>query len=160
VKKWVEDHHVDRIERFSQAIGEGAFSEIELAIPGATIDEQIDTLSSAFVQFTGAPLESALMAGLRTIQSPQFAISLRMRGGKITRVAALIPGIAIDDIQRMCADAKVAVDARLGKLVGALGEGIARVEYGRSGDHAGVDVYLEPTDAATPAPAATGTQSN
>ena len=37
-------------------------------------------------------------------------------------------------------------------LVGALGEGIARVEYGRSGDRAGVDVYLEPTDAATRAP--------
>jgi hypothetical protein len=160
IKKWVEDHRVDRIERFSQSIGEGAFSEIELAIPGATIDEQIDTLSSAFVQFTGAPLESALMAGLRTIHSPQFALTLRMRGGKITQVGALIPGIAIDDIQRMCSDAKVPVDARLGKLVGALGEGIARVEYGRAGEHAGVDVYLEPTDAATPAPTAAATQSN
>ena len=74
IKKWVEDHHVDRIERFSQSIGEAAYSEIELAIPGATIDDQIDTLSNAFVQFTGAPLESALMAGLRTINSPQFAL--------------------------------------------------------------------------------------
>ena len=160
IKKWVEDHRVDRIERFSQSIGESAFSEIELAIPGATIDEQIDTLSSAFVQFSGAPLESALMAGLRTINSPQFALSLRMRGGKVTRVGALIPGIAIDDIQRMCSDAKVPVDARLGKLVGALGEGISRVEYGRAGDRAGVDVFLEPTDAQTRAPEAPSTQAN
>jgi hypothetical protein len=86
------------------------------------------------------------------VPAPAFALSLRIRGGKIARVGALLPGIAIDDIQRLCDDAKVPVEPRLGKLVGALGEGIARVEYGRAGDRAGVDVYLEPTDAATRAP--------
>ena len=160
LKKWVDDHRIERIERFSQSIGDAAYSEIELAVPGATIDEQVDALSSAFAQFTGAPLESALVAGLRTITSPQFALAIRIRGGKISRVGALLPGIAIDDIQRMCADAKVSVDARLGKLVGALGEGIARVEYGRAGDRAGVDVYLEPTDATTPRPESAVTQAN
>jgi hypothetical protein len=160
IKKWVEDHHVDRIERFTQSIGDAAYSEIELAIPGATVEVQVYALSDAFAHFTGAPLESALVAGLRAISSPQFALGLRIRGGKITRVGALLPGIAFDDIQRMCADAKVPVDARLGKLVGALGEGIARVEYGRAGDRAGVDVYIEPTDAATPAPTATATRAN
>ena len=160
LKKWVDDHRIERIERFSQSIGDAAYSEIELAVPGATIDEQVDALSSAFAQFTGAPLESALVAGLRTITSPQFALAIRIRGGKISRVGALLPGIAIDDIQRMCADAKVSVDARLGKLVGALGEGIARVEYGRAGDRAGVDVYLEPTDATTPRPESAATQAN
>jgi hypothetical protein len=60
----------------------------------------------------------------------------------------------------MCGDAKVGVDPRLGKLVGALGEGIARVEYGRAGDRAGVDVYLEPTDAATRAPEPASTAAN
>ncbi|HET7504546.1 MAG TPA: hypothetical protein VFK02_26170 [Kofleriaceae bacterium] len=154
IKKWVEDHHVERIERFSQSIGDEAFSEIELAIPGATIDDQVNTLSTAFAHFTGAPLEAALVAGLRAITSPEFALALRIRGGKIARVGALIPGIAIDDIARLCADARVGVDPRLPKLVGALGEGISRVEYGRAGDRAGVDVYLEPTDAATRAPEA------
>lgn len=160
LKKWVEDHGVDRIERFSQSIGDAAFSEIELAIPGATIDDQVAALDAAFAQLTGAPLEPALVAGLRAITLPQFALAIRIRGGKISRVGALLPGIAIDDIQRLCGDAKVAVDPRLGKLVGALGEGIARVEYGRAGDRAGVDVYLEPTDAATRAPEAPSTQAN
>ena len=32
----------------------------------------------------------------------------------------------------------------LAKLVGALGGSVARVEYGRAGDRAGVDVYVEP----------------
>ena len=160
IKKWVEDRGVERIERFSQSIGDAAFSEIELAVPGATIDEQVTALSDAFVHFTGAPLEPAFVTGLRTITSPEFALALRIRGGKISRVGALLPGVAIDDIQRICGEAKVAVDAKLGKLVGALGEGIARVEYGRAGDRAGVDVYLEPTDAATPAPPAASAQAN
>ncbi|HEU4728186.1 MAG TPA: hypothetical protein VFT22_09865 [Kofleriaceae bacterium] len=160
IKKWVEDHSIERIERFSQSIGDSAFSEIELAIPGATIDDQVNALSAAFAHFTGAPLEAQLVAGLRTITSPEFALALRIRGGKISRVGALVPGIAIDDIARLCADVKVDLDARLPKLVGALGEGISRVEYGRAGDRAGVDVYLEPTDTATRAPETSAAQAN
>jgi hypothetical protein len=160
LKKWVEDHRIERIERFAQSIGDNAFSEIELALPGDSVDDQVTALSDAFVRFTGAPLDAALVAGLRAISWPQFALTVRIRGGKIARVGALIPGIAIDDIQKMCGDAKVGVDARLAKLVGALGEGIARVEYGRAGDRAGIDVYLEPTDAATRAPEAPSGNAN
>jgi hypothetical protein len=148
IKKWVEDHQVERIERFCQSIGDTAFSEVELAMPGATADDQITALSDAFADFTGAPLEPAFVAGLRSITAPQFAMTLRIRGGKISRIGALLPGIALDDIQRLCEDARVPCEPRLAKLVGALGEGIARVEYGRAGDRAGVDVYIEPTDAA------------
>ena len=61
---------------------------------------------------------------------------------------------------RLCSDAKVPVDPVLGNLVGALGGAVARVEYGRAGDRAGVDVYLEPTDAATPPPTGTAAQAN
>jgi hypothetical protein len=160
LKKWVEDHQVERIERFTQAIGDSAFSEVELAMPGASTDEQVAALSDAFAHFTGAALEPAFVTGLRDIGVPQFSLSLRIRGGKISRVGALIPGVAIDDIERLCGDAKVPVDPRLGKLVGALGEGIARVEYGRAGDRAGVDVFLEPTDTQTRAPEPPSTQAN
>jgi hypothetical protein len=160
LKKWVDDHQVERIERFTQAIGDAAFSEIELAMPGTSVDDQVTALSDAFVHFTGAPLEAALVAQMRAISAPQFSLALRIRGGKISRVGALLPGIAITDIQRMCGDAKVEVDGRLGKMVGALGEGIARVEYGRAGDRAGIDVYLEPTDAATRAPEPPSAQAN
>jgi hypothetical protein len=160
VKKWVEDHRVERVERFSQSIGESAYSEIELAAPGDTVDDQVAALDAAFATFTGAPLPPPLVAGMRAITSPQFALAVRIRGGKISRLGALVPGIAIDDVERMCGDAAVAVEPRLAKLVGALGEGIARVEYGRAGDRAGVDIYLEPTDAATRAPEAPSTQAN
>src|SRR5678816_156173 len=42
LKKWVDDHHIERIERFSQSIGDAAYSAIELAVPRAPIDEQVD----------------------------------------------------------------------------------------------------------------------
>ena len=160
IKKLVEEHHIERIERFTQSIGDSAFSEIELAMPGTTVDEQVGALSQAFVQFTGAPLEPALVARLRAITAPQFALAIRIRGGQITRIGALAPGIAIGDIEKLAIEAKVEVDPKLSKLVGALGEGIARVEYGRAGDRAGVDVYLEPGEPATPQPAAAPSEAN
>src|ERR1700755_3559425 len=84
IKKFVEDFRIPRIERFTQAIGDAAFSEVELAMPGAT--------------------------------------------------GAVRPGVALDDVARMCADAKVPVEPRLGKLTGALGNAISRVEYVRAGE--------------------------
>jgi len=161
LKKWVEDHGVPRIERFTQGIGDAAFSELELAVPGETVAAQVDALSDAFVQLTGAPLAEPLAERFRAITSPQFALAVRIRGGAIARVGALAPGIAMADIAALCADAKVPVDPALAKLVGALGDGVARVEYGRAGDRAGVDVYLEPGEpAAAQAAAAPPSQAN
>ncbi|MEJ7602314.1 MAG: hypothetical protein WKG01_30735 [Kofleriaceae bacterium] len=148
IKSFVEQHHVERVERFSQSIGDAAFSELELAMPGATVDEQVAALSHGFTHFTGAPLAPALIEQLRSITTPAFALSVRMRGGSVTRVGALAPGIPMPDVTRLCTEAGVQIEERAGKLVGALGEDIARIEYGRAGDKAGVDVYLEPGDAA------------
>lgn len=144
LKKFVEDHKVERIERFTQSIGDSPFSEIELAMPGETVEEQVNALSAAFVDFTGGPLAPALVERLQGSPHPQFGLAIRIRGGAIVRVGGLVPGIALDSIVALCKDAKVVVDDKLGKIVGALGDGITRVEYGRAGDKAGVDIYLEP----------------
>ena len=88
---------------------------------------------------------------------PQFGLALRIRGGHIARVGGLAPGFALDAIEHLCRDAKVGVDDKLGKMVGGLGEGIVRVEYGRAGERAGVDVYLEPSEPAAKHPAAPST---
>jgi hypothetical protein len=144
LKKWVEDYKVERIERFTQSIGDNAYSEIELAIPGATVDEQVAAMSAGFAHFTGAPLASALIARLRKVPVPQFGLAVRIRGGKVVRVGGLAPGIDLAQLEEVCLDAQVGMDGKLPKLVHALGDGIARVEYGRAGERAGVDVYLEP----------------
>jgi hypothetical protein len=149
LKKLVEANAIERVERFTQAIGESPYSELELAMPHATVDDQVAAVSSAFAELAGAPLDAAVVARLREIATPQLSLAVRIRGGQITRVGVLAPGIAIDAIERLAADAQVRFDPKLSKLVGALGEGIARVEYGRAGAHAGLDVYLEPGEPAS-----------
>jgi hypothetical protein len=154
LKKFVEVNGVTRIERFTQSIGDAPFSEIELAMPGDSVDAQVAVLSQAFVDFTGAPLSQPLADRFRLAAVPQFGLSIRIRGGQIVRVGALAPGMALASIVDVCSDANVAVDEKLGKLVGALGEGISRIEYGRAGDRAGVDLYLEPGEPAAKGAAA------
>jgi hypothetical protein len=146
LKKWVEDHRVERIERFTQAIGENPYTEIELAVPGTSVDQQVDTLSKAFAHFTGTPLDGGLVERMKHAPLPEFALVLRVRGGKIVRVGAQAPQLPVEEVETLCADMKVGHDAKLPKLVSALGDKIVRVEYGRAGDRAGVDVYLEPGD--------------
>ena len=153
LKKFVETHGIERIERFTQSIGDSPFSEIEIAMPGDTVDAQVDALSQAFVDFTGAPLSAPVIERLRAATVPQFGLAVRIRGGQMVRIGGLAPGIALDAITKLCADAGVTVDEKLPKLVGALGDGITRVEYGRAGERAGVDVYLEPGESA-PKPSA------
>ena len=147
LKKFIEDSKIEHIDRFAQSIGEEPYSEVEVAIPGTTVDAQVAALSAAFVHFTGAPLAAALLERFRTVQDPQFSLSVRIRGGKISRVGALAPGLVASDIQALCNEAEVAMDPKLGRVVGSLGSGIARVEYARAGERAGVDLYLEPSDA-------------
>ena len=161
IKKLVEDLKIERIDRFTQAIGDTAFSELEIALPGETVEDQVTALNDAFVRLTGGALATPLLERFRAVTLPQFSLAVRIRGGAISRVGALAPGIAMEDIEKLCADAKVGVDPKLSKLVGALGNGIARVEYGRAGEKAGVDVYLEPGEVAERSmPAPTPSQPN
>jgi hypothetical protein len=153
VKKFVEEQGIARIERFSQSIGDAPFSEIEFAMPGDRVDAQVAALVQAFAGFTGAPLAPAIVERMRGITVPQFGLAIRIRAGQIVRVGALAPGMAIDSVVGLCADAQVGADEKLPKLVGALGGDLTRVEYGRAGERAGVDVYLKPGE-----PAAKGTR--
>jgi hypothetical protein len=160
LKKFVETAGIERIERFTQSIGDSPFSELELAMPGESVDDQVARLSQAFVDFTGAPLAQAVVDRMRQVTVPQFGLAIRIRGGQVVRVGALAPGMALDTVVAICADANVPIDGKLGKLVGALGEGISRVEYGRAGDRAGVDVYLEPGEPAAKSDAPAISEAN
>ncbi|HEY4238992.1 MAG TPA: hypothetical protein VGM88_04220 [Kofleriaceae bacterium] len=144
VKKWVDDHGVTDVLRFTQAIGDDPFSEVEFRIPGDTVDAQVAAASEAFAQLTGAPIDFALSDSLRAADAG-IALSTRIRGGKITRVGVLVSGLGIDQVEAMCAAVKTPFDPRIKKMSGSLGQ-LVRVEYGRAGERAGVDVYLEPGD--------------
>jgi hypothetical protein len=146
LKKWAEDHGLERIERFSQSIGDTPYSEIELRVPGASVDDQVATLSKAFETFTGAPLDAAVGERFRAAGTPQLGLVVRISSGKISLVGGIAQGVSIQEAERLCTDAKVPMDPKLPKLVGALGESIVGVQYVRAGERAGVDIYLEPSE--------------
>jgi len=148
LKKWVEDHGIERVERFAQSIGDSPYSEVEFAIPGASVAEQVAVLSAAFAQFTGASLSTAICDRLLGLPVAQFGLALRIRAGRIVRVGGLVPGTAIEDVAALCADAQLSVDPKLDKAVQALAGSVARIEYSRAGDRSGVNVYIEPGEPA------------
>jgi hypothetical protein len=159
LKKWMELSKVPNIARFSQAIGDSSYSEIEMGLPGLTVEDQVRQASEAFNHFTGAPLDERLRRHLQEGR-PGAGLAVRIRGGKITRVAVVVPGISMEGVERLCADAGCIVDPKFGRVCNAVGDGLQYVAYGRAGQHAGVDVFLEPTEpkgkdgapAAPPAP--------
>jgi hypothetical protein len=151
MKKWVAEQKVERIERFTQSIGEAAFSEFEFAVPGETVDDQVDTLSAGFEHFTGAPLPASVTELFRGSPYPAFGLSVRIRGGAVVRTAAIAPAMPMDVLNQLCATMKTNRDDKLDRLISSLTtEGASRVEVGRAGDKGGVDVYIEPTEAAKP----------
>jgi len=154
LKKWVEDTKVTRVERFTQAIGDNSWSELELAMPGDSVEDQVAALDQAFVHFTGAPLTPPVLDRMREAAVPAFAISVRIRGGKLIKFGGLVPGMPATSVERFCADARVNFDDKLVKLAGSLAGdgGVTRLEYGRAGEHAGVDVFVEPTEAPAKTP--------
>lgn len=152
LKKWVDDHKVERIERFMQSIGEAPYSEIEFAMPGVTVADQVRELSAAFAAFTGAPLSAPVCDRFLAANVAQFGLALRIRGGHIVRVGGLAPAATLDEVSALSRDANVATEPTFAKVVQAIGGGVARVEYGRAGERAGVDVYVEPGEPAVAPP--------
>ena len=150
IKKWVADHKVERIERFSQAIGDNAYSEIELAVPGGSVDEQVAAAVEGFAHFTrGSALPESVVQMLRGAPHPDFGLAVRIRNGSVTRVAVIAPGMPTDVLRELCGQMKVQCDEGLDRLLNTLAaEGVTRVEIGRAGEKGGVDVYVEPTQSA------------
>ncbi len=147
--QFIARHQIERIERFQQAIGDAPYSELELAMPGTTAAARATALDDAFDHFTGARLPKALTARIADVDAPELAVAVRIRGGQVVKLGALVPGLRADEVAAFCTAAEVALEDKVLKLTGALSGdgGLARVEYARAGKFAGVDLVVEPGDA-------------
>lgn len=72
-------------------------------------------------------------------------LAVRVRSGKIARVAVTAPWRSVEAVAPLAEAANLPCDAALAKLIGSLGNHVLAVEYGRAGQYAGLDVVLEPT---------------
>jgi hypothetical protein len=146
LKKFVEICGATQIERFVQSIGDNVFSEVEVKLPGDTIEAQLEAANTGFVHFTGSGIIDGVRSRLAERGATGLSMFVRVRGGKIARVAVSVPTTELAAVQPLCEAAKVGYDERMAKLVGALGGKVRSIEYGRAGEHAGVDVFVEPTE--------------
>lgn len=151
---WIEDAGIDTFVRFSQAIGEPSYSDIELPVPGVSIDDQLGQVSRAFEALGAGPLPEPAVESMSTAVSTGFSVGVRIRDGRIARVSALSPALGNDVVAQLCAS--VGYDNKLARVQGALrAEGADRVEYTRVLDGPEpatlVDVHVIPTDAEPPA---------
>jgi hypothetical protein len=154
LRKWVADQGVERFQRFQQSIGEAPFSEIELALPGDDPAALVAAGSQAFTHFTGAPLDEPVQRALRDSSLAAAALAVRIQGGAIARVGLLLEGATLAETRDLCGAAGLPCDDALERIVNTMSaEGPARIEYGRAGEHHGVDLFVEPTEPAKkPAP--------
>lgn len=159
LKKFIEICGATQVERFVQSIGENVFTEVEIKLPGDDIAAQLAAASAGFAHLTGAGIDDAVRACLAERNAGGLSFFVRIRSGKIARVAVSVPITELAAVQPLCDAALVGFDAKMLKLVGALGSKVTSIEYGRAGEHAGVDVFVEPTEPTgkkleMPAPAA------
>lgn len=146
LKKFIEICGAKQVERFVQSIGENVFTEVEIKLPGDDLAAQLAAANDGFAHFTGANIDDGVRARLAERGAGALSFFVRIRGGKIARVAVSVPTTELAAVQPLCEAAKVGFDPRMLKLVGALGNKVASIEYGRAGEHAGVDVFVEPTE--------------
>jgi len=149
LKKWVTDHKIEQFSRFMQAIGDHPFSEVELKVP----DDDPARVGEAFQHFTGKALPPAA-ADLIKDSRGSLSLAVRIAGGAITRLSVLSAGMTLATARELCTATKITFDERVERVVNTMsGDGVSRVEYGVAGEHAGVDLYIEPSEPAKkPAP--------
>lgn len=147
--RWVAERGVERFQRFTQSIGDGVFSEVELALPGETAADRVAAADDAFAHFTGGRLPAAVADVLRAAAPGGMAIAVRIGGGKVSKLGVLADGMSLEGARDLCAAARLPFDDKLERVVNTLsGDGLARVELGRAGEHAGCDLYVEPGEPA------------
>jgi hypothetical protein len=149
LKKFMEIAGATEIEKFTQSIGENVFTEVEVKLAGDSVAAQLHLASQGMMHFTGNPLSDDLRGRLCDMardSASRISFFVRIRGGKIARVAVNVPTGAHNDIALLCSSAQVGCDPQLLPIVGALGNRLTAIEYGRAGEHAGVDVFVEPTE--------------
>jgi len=158
VHSWLERHDTEQIERFTQAIGDGAYSELEIAMPGDEASTQLAALAHAVPHFGGEPLPPALIAwwtqratGEATGASG-FAVVVRIAQGAVVSVGALGPGVGGDGLAELAALAQtcqVGWDDALARVVPSLsGQGVRQLGYVQASGRASLQLHIEPGDPA------------
>lgn len=145
LKKYMDGIGCPDVHRFTQSIGDAVYTEVAVPLPGDSVAERVARASEAFLHFTGAGLDAPVRERLSEPSEAPHMLAVRVRSGKIARVAVTAPWRSVEAVAPLAEAANLPCDAALAKLIGSLGNHVLAVEYGRAGQYAGLDVVLEPT---------------
>ncbi len=149
LNEWLDKTGVDTFTRFAQGVGKESTTEIEFLIPGVSIDDQINKLSSGFESLTGMPLSDNVKHTFALATEPAFAISVKFSGGRVVLVSAIAPSIGDDELAELAKKEELPWDLGLGRARNALQAGqVERVSYQVS-DRKRLEVYVTPGSGGT-----------
>jgi len=127
---WIAGQSVAKFRRFGQAIGDDPISEIELVLPGESIADQVAAAANAVASLLGKTLPDCVGAAMNECGKADLAAVAYIAEDGIRGVGLRSPGLPMDTISKLCADAGAAYDNKLAQLEGALqAEGIAGLEF-------------------------------
>lgn len=127
---WIAGQAVAEFQRFRQAVGDRPFSELELVLPGKTPAEQLAAAASAAADLAGIPLPSCISDAMSKCAEASITVLVSIAEGGISSVGVRSPGLHMDTLASLCAEAGVDYDNKLPQLEGVLqADGIRRVEY-------------------------------
>ncbi len=139
---WAAAHNATRFRRFAQGVGERPFTEVEVIVPGETVDQQLDAVAAGFRELLDVDLCDGARRALGASR-PELGLAVRIGRGEIARVAAVVPGPGLDGVSALCKDAGLGFDGSLSKIQGALSAELASFEYARTrAGESQVDVHL------------------
>jgi hypothetical protein len=138
---WAAAHGVERFRRFAQGVGDQAFTEIEVIVPGEGIDAQIEVATAGFRDLFGEELPEHARHALRASR-PELGLAVRIRRGQVVRVAAVAAGPGLDVVAQLCTEAGLAYESRVSQLQGALSAELAAFDYVHTDGGARVDLHL------------------
>lgn len=140
---WLGENKISTFRRFTQGIKDHAFTEIEFAVPGVAIDDQIAAVSAAFERFGAPALTPSIVQAMSGAVSPGFGFSLRIAQGQVVRVAAHAPSMGNDVIAELCTAIGTPFDPQVVKVMNTMGaEAAERVELS-SEPNQGFDIDIE-----------------
>ncbi len=144
---WVHASAVVNFRRFAQAIGTDPFSEIELMMPGGSIDDQVEVAATAFADFLGEPLSAHARAAMSAAATAKLSVVVRIAGSDLIGVSVIAPAVGNDVVAKLCAGSGVDYKGELRQIQGMLGaEQLHALEYRKykGREEAMVDVHLVP----------------
>lgn len=150
LSEWAKDTSTTKVQRFAQAIGEPAYTELEFGLTTDSFGQQLDAAQQAVQRFVGRPLPEKTLLLLQELFGgegwAEVALGVRIVGGQITRTSVVIPPLPHDAFERLCASVEAPCQPKLSRMLAGLSAGgMQAAVLAVTPESIEVDTFVEPS---------------